>query len=328
MSYSHLTISERFELYRLQTTTSLSLRGIGKRMKRSQSSLSREIERNQVKDTGYLPDTAQAKAEERRGKAKPRFQEIEESCLEEIKQGLEAYHSPEQISGRIKLKGKKNLSHESIYKLIYTNHLGMGKYQQNLRQGRVRRKERGSVKSTRGRIPGRIGIEERPEIANLKIEMGHWESDTVIGGNHNGVIVTHVDKASKFLLASLAKNKTAEAVNAVTLKLFSSIESEKVKTITSDNGKEFSQHEELSRVLGASWYFATPYHSWERGLNEHTNGLIRQFFPKKTNFRIVKPEQLEEVVSLINNRPRKSLGYRTPFEVFYSHISDTDALQI
>ena len=167
-------------------------------------------------------------------------------------------------------------------------------------------------------ISGRVGIEHRPAIANEKIEIGHWESDTAIGGNHEGAIVTHVDKASKFLLASLIKNKTAEQVFQATIKLFSELSSEQKKTMTSDNGKEFSKHEEMARELGVKNYFANPYHSWERGLNEHTNGMLRQFFPKGTNLKIAKPEELQKAVDMLNNRPRKSLDYRTPFEVFYS----------
>ena len=138
--------------------------------------------------------------------------------------------------------------------------------------------------------------------------------------------ITHVDKASKFLVAGLAKNKTAKNMNKITSKLFENIPQEKIKTFTCDNGKEFSYHEELSETLSASFYFANPYHSWERGLNEHTNGLLRQFFPKGTNFKIVSPEEVEKAVELINNRPRKCLDYRTPFEVFYELTSDSDAL--
>ncbi len=136
----------------------------------------------------------------------------------------------------------------------------------------------------------------------------------MIGGNHLGILVTHVDKASKFLVAGLAKNKTAKSMNIVTSKLFKNIPQEKLKTFTCDNGKEFSFHEELSETLSASFYFANLYHSWERGLNEHTNGLLRQFFPKGTNFKIVSPEEVEKAVELINNRPRKCLDYRTPLK--------------
>ncbi len=142
---------------------------------------------------------------------------------------------------------------------------------------REKKETRGAL-SKRGEIPGRVGIENRPAIADEKTEIGHWESDTVIGGNHIGVLVTHVDKASKFLVAGLAKDKTAREINRVTEELFQALPREKRKTFTCDNGKEFSSHQELSRKLDVDIYFANPYHSWERGLNEHTNGLLRQFF--------------------------------------------------
>jgi transposase, IS30 family len=162
----------------------------------------------------------------------------------------------------------------------------------------------------------------------LKTEIGHWESDTVIGVNHTGMIVTHVDKASKYLLAGLAKNKTVQQINQVTMGLFEHIEQGFRKTMTFDNGREFCGHQTLADRLGLSCFFANPYHSWERGLNEHTNGLLRQFFPKGTNFKIVKPEALQRAVDLINHRPRKSLDYRTPYEGLYPQPSAPVALQI
>jgi IS30 family transposase len=152
--------------------------------------------------------------------------------------------------------------------------------------------------------------------------------DTVIGANHAGAIVTHVDKASKFLLAGLAKNKTVQQINQVTLRLFEPIAAAFRHTMTFDNGKEFSGHQQLAKALGLSCFFANPYHSWERGLNEHTNGLLRQFFPKGTNFKIVKPQTLRWAVDLINHRPRKSLDYRTPHEVLCQASSVPVALQI
>jgi len=174
--------------------------------------------------------------------------------------------------------------------MIYADHQGLKAYQEYLRQGRGKRRKRGGSNARRGQIPGRVGIEHRPSIADEKTEIGHWESDTMIGGNHSGVIVTHVDKASKFLVAGLGENKTSEQVNRVTISLFSQVPDTQRKTMTFDNGKEFSGHGELSKTLKLSCYFANPYHSWERGLNEHTNGLPRQFFPKKTNFKLVKPD--------------------------------------
>jgi transposase, IS30 family len=149
----------------------------------------------------------------------------------------------------------------------------------------------------------------------------------VIDCNHAGVMVTHVDKASKYLLAGLAKNKTMAEINKITMKLFEEVKSAFRKTMTFDNGREFCGHGELSERLKLACYFANPYHSWERGLNEHTNGLIRQFFPKETNFKLVKEEEFMKAVYLINHRPRKSLDYKTPHEVFYS-LSEPVALQL
>jgi IS30 family transposase len=296
-------------------------------MERSKSTISRELKRNtddQYKV--YFPDTAQERMKTRRGKAKGKFISIENEVIEQIKQSLEQYHSPEQLSGRMRREGLKKVSHETIYQMIYANHEGLGLYKQYLRQKQKQRRRKG-IKQKRGGIPNRVGIEHRPKVAELKTEIGHWESDTVIGSNHSGVVVTHVDKASKFLLAGLAKNKTMEEVNRVTMEEFKEVKSAFRKTMTFDNGREFCGHEKLSEGLGLECFFATPYHSWERGLNEHTNGLIRQFFPKNTNFKIVKEEELRKAVDLINHRPRKSLDYRTPYEVFYSQ-SEPVALQI
>lgn len=328
MSYTQLTLSERHRLYELRTTTDLSLRAIAAELGRDPSSLSRELRRNLNPGGVYLPDSAQGIRVERRSQAKLKFGNVSEVYIAEIKQRLKQCHSPEQIAGRLKREGKLSISYETIYQMIYADHHGLGAYQKYLRQGRGKRRKRGGSNSKRGQIPGRVGIEDRPAIADAKVEIGHWESDTMIGSGHSGVIVTHVDKSSKFLVAGLGKNKTAAQINQVTIALFAEIPEVDRKTMTFDNGKEFSRHAELSQKLKVSCYFANPYSSWERGLNEHTNGLLRQFFSKQTNFRLVKPEELENAVDLINNRPRKSLDYRTPFEVFYANRSDAVALQI
>ena len=328
MSYSQLSASERYEIYRLRHTTELSMRAIARQIGRSQSTLSRELARNQSDEGLYLPDQAHQKMQERRRQSKTAFNNIAEACIGEIKQRLKAYHSPEQIAGRLKLEGQVSISHETIYQLIYADHQGLKEYQKYLRQGRGKRGKRGGKNSQRGQIPGRVGIEHRAAIADAKSEVGHWESDTMIGKEQSGVIVTHVDKASKFLVAGLGQNKSVVEVNQVTIELFEFVPKTQRKTMTFDNGKEFSGHAQLSQELGVSCYFANPYHSWERGLNEHTNGLLRQFFPKKTDFKLVEPESLENAVTLINDRPRKSLDYKTPSEVFYAGKSDTDALQI
>jgi IS30 family transposase len=327
MRYKHLSILERTELYRLRVTDKLSMSAIAKIMNRSKSTISRELKRNTDESYKvYLPDTAEEKKKARREKSKRQFQKIDSTTIKEIKQRLEQHHSPEQLSGRMKQEGLASVSYETIYLMIYGNYQEMGIYKQYLRQKQKKRRRKG-IKQKRGGIPNRIGIENRPKVAEMKTEIGHWESDTVIGCNHSGVVVTHVDKASKYLLAGLAKNKTMEEVNRITIKLFEPVKSIFCKTMTFDNGREFCGHEKLSKSLDLECFFATPYHSWERGLNEHTNGLIREFYPKNTNFKIVKEEDFQKVVDLINHRPRKSLDYRTPYEVFYSQ-SENVALQI
>lgn len=318
MSFNHLTTPERSEIYRLRVTDQLSMSEIGRRLNRNKSTISRELSRNtDERYSVYLPDTAVALTQARRKQAKVRFQSVSNETIAEVKQRLEQHHSPEQIAGRMNLEGVGQISYETIYLMIYANHQQMGVYQEYLRQKQKRRRRKGQ-KQKRGGIPNRIGIEHRPKIADLKTEIGHWESDTVIGCNHTGIVVTHVDKASKYLLAGLAKNKTMEEINRVTLKLFEPIKPDFCKTMTFDNGREFCGHGKLSESLQIETFFANPYHSWERGLNEHTNGLIREFYPKSTNFKIIKEEDFQKAVDFINHRPRKSLDYRTPYEVFFA----------
>jgi transposase, IS30 family len=325
MSYTHLSASERFELHHLRQVEQQSLEAIAQKLQRSRSTISRELKRNQVEPGVYLPDSAQVKMQQRRHAAKPRFAKVSVQILGEIQARLEQYHSPEQLCGQMKRQGLPWVSHETIYQLIYANYQGLGRYRQYLRQGRTYRRRKGTYQK-RGGIPGRVGIEQRPPIVEAKTELGHWEGDTVIGGHHAGLLVTLVEKTSKFLLVGLAKDKSVEQVNRVILDLLSCVHLTGRKTLTLDNGREFCGHQTLSATLGVDCFFARPYHSWERGLNEHTNGLLRQFFPKGTNFKLVNPKQLQHVAVLINHRPRKSLDYRTPYEVFSSQFSDSVAL--
>ncbi len=328
MSYTHFTALERIQLYQLRVTEQRSIGSIARIMARAKSRISRELNRN--RDAAYpiyLPDTAQVRMVQRRQSSKRRFSSVSPATIGQIKTRLGQYHSPEQIAGRLTQEGLPSVSYETIYQMIYANHEGLGTFKLYLRQKPKPRRRKG-VKQKRSGIPGRVGIEHRPAVADQKTVIGHWESDTVIGVNHTGVVVTHVDKASKYLLAGLAKNKTVQQINQVTIRLFKAVKAAFRQTMTFDNGREFCGHQELASGLGLSTFFANPYHSWERGLNEHTNGLIRQFFPKGTNFKIVKPEALQKAVDLINHRPRKSLDYRTPSEVFFSSTSESVALQI
>lgn len=325
MSYCQLTLPERHRIYVLRYKDCLSLRAIGRLLGRHCSTIARECQRNQL-DGYYLPDRAGWLSATRRKEAKSPFLKVSSELLTWIKSALKRFHSPEQIAGRLEAEGRDFVSHETIYKLIYADYEGLGAYRKYLRQGRKARRRRGGANSKRGLIPNRVDIEFRPGEAELKQVIGHWEGDTVIGANHQGALVTYVDKASKFLVTGLLTNKKAEQVTAMSIRLLQSAGAGKVKTITFDNGKEFSRHQQLAAALEAACYFARPYHAWERGLNEHTNGLLRQFFPKSTNFWTVKPEQVQRAMDLINDRPRKSLGYRTPREVFLAQ-SGAVALQ-
>jgi IS30 family transposase len=334
MSYQQLTSSERFTLYESRFVSKESLGAIAIKMGRAKSTLSRELRRNHIsgvkhlvagmdrrKETLYLPDTAQMMAIKRREEAKTLFGSVSAACLEEIKRRLALYHSPEQIAGRLQREAKETVSHETIYQMVYADFEGLGEYQQYLRHSRERRAKRGVGCSGRGQIPHRVGIEARPVEAEEKQRPGHFEGDTVIGKGHRGAVLTYVDKAAKFLLAALCPDRTARSVNEATVSLFCALPSTPL-SFTFDNGKEFSKHRELSEKLNAPCFFANPYASWERGLNEHTNGLLRQFFPKKTDFTKVAPQELSHAVHLINQRPRKSLDYRTPYEVMFPGHQD------
>ncbi len=326
MNYQQLSPNERQQIYTLMYEDCLSVRAMAKRLGRSASTISRELHRNTC-DKHYLPDTAQQLNIIRRKASKHSFLKVSFTLLESIKLSLSEYYSLEQIAGRLKVEKQLFISHETIYQMIYADYEGMAAYRTYLRQSHRQRRRRSGSKSKRGKIPNRVDIDLRPAEADSKKVIGHVEGDTVIGANHQGGLVTYVDKASKFLLVGLIKNRTASHVTQISVELFQHFAEGKVKTVTFDNGKEFSNHETLGEAIGAKCYFAKPYHPWERGLNEHTNGLIRQFFPKWTNFRIIKPEQVTRVMNLINDRPRKSLGYRTPREVFYGQ-SGAVALQI
>jgi IS30 family transposase len=224
--------------------------------------------------------------------------------------------SPEQIAGRLVLEGLDRISHETIYQRILDDKNAGSTLYTHLRCKKKRKKRYGSSRSTRGAIPGRVDIDQRPAIVDSRKRTGDWEGDTIIGAHDGGaVIASMVERKSRFTCLSIAKNKTTTAVMASINKRMLPI-AELVMTVTLDNGKEFSQHKSMSDLLDANVYFAKPYHSWERGLNENTNGLVRQYFPKKIPFDSITEYDLQRVAKKINNRPRKCLGYKTPFEVF------------
>jgi len=316
MSYTHLTEDERYHIDELlrQGYTQAS---IADELDRSASTISRELRRNRGQ-RGWRPRQACQKAALRlseRGKNNaPKIDEAAwDYALDKIT--IEQW-SPEQIAGRAKKEKKPPISHESIYQRILADKKTGGTLYTHLRCKKKRKKRYGANDSGRGRIPNRVDIDERPAIVESKRRVGDWEGDTVIGSHDGGaVFATMVERKSLFTVVGKSKDKTTQSVmDSIILEM--SPFSELVETITFDNGKEFSGHHRIEDELEGSVYFAKPYHSWERGLNENTNGLLRQYFPKKTSFDSITSAQLRTVVDKLNNRPRKSLGYRTPREVF------------
>jgi IS30 family transposase len=210
---------------------------------------------------------------------------------------------------------KEFVSHETIYEYIWEDKKNGGGLYKHLRHHGKKYNKRAGKNAGRGLIPNRVDIEERPAIVEKKERTGDWEGDTIIGKDHVGAIVSLVDRATKMAKLVLVENKTAEVVTEAIETALSPVQ-DVVHTITLDNGKEFAMHEKVAASLNAKVYFAKPYRSWERPLNEHTNGLVRQYFPKKTRFDTLTEDEVKRVEDLLNNRPRKVLGYRTPLEVF------------
>jgi len=224
--------------------------------------------------------------------------------------------SPEQISGRLKVEEGIRISHEHIYQYIYADKRAGGQLYRHLRCQKKRRKRYGSY-DRRGVIRNQVSIDERPVVVDERSRVGDWEGDTVIGKNHKGALVTLVERKSLYTVIGAVVRKTAEAVHAAIVTGLTPYK-DQVHTLTYDNGKELAEHEQIAEELGAEIYFAHPYSSWERGVNENTNGLLRQYFPKGRELTDVSQEEIEHAMERLNHRPRKTLGFQTPFEVFFS----------
>jgi len=212
------------------------------------------------------------------------------------------------------------ICHETIYRYIYYNKSKKGRLYKYLRHKNKKHHNRSNKYQRRGIIIDRVSIDKRPKIVERKNRIGDFEIDTVIGLNHIGALVTVVDRKSKYTIIQKVKSKRAKEVTQALITMLHPLK-HITKTITSDNGKEFAYHKEVSDTLDTDFYFAHPYSSWERGLNEHTNGLIRQYLPKKTDFTQISKEEIITIQDKLNHRPRKVLNYRTPFEVFFTEVT-------
>ena len=305
-SYTHFTLSER-ECLAEKLKEGKSYRQIAKEMGRSPSTISREVKRNYSKRAQrYHPWRATILYIIRRKNCRPKNKvEIYPELLDYLVNCLKQYWSPEQISARSEVK----ISTSTIYRLIKQNRLPHIKESTHLRR-RGKCKKRGKDSST---IKPEHTIHERPIECEEKSRIGDFEGDTVLGSHGKGCIVTLVDRKSKFLVASLSKDKSSESVRKAIQNAFKMM-SVPIKTLTLDRGPEFALFREIEKDINATVYFADPHAPWQRGLNENTNDIIRFFFPKGCNFKKVSEEELQNVVSLINSRPRKCLGFLSPYE--------------
>ena len=314
--YSHLSHEHRCQLYALHKR-GLSQRAIAADLGVGQSSISRELKRNKGR-RGYRLGQATAKAWQRRHKASGKPRKLTKRIKAILERQLRKRQwSPEQIGGWLKNEHGIALSHERIYQYIWADKKEGGDLHRCLRRRGKKYNRRGAINAGRGLIPGRVDIAKRPLIVASRKRVGDWEGDTIIGKNHRGAIVSIVERKTLFTLLSKQQDKTASRTTKTIRKVMHP-HRKKVHTITFDNGKEFADHQSIAAGLNADVYFATPYHSWERGLNENTNGLVRQYFPKNTDFTKITSRQVRKVQDLLNHRPRKTLGFKTPHEAFFS----------
>ena len=311
MKYNHLSQNERYQIFALMKA-GLNQTQVALTLGRSKSTISREIQRNSGLK-GYRPKQATLKSEVRAlgsRNAKKVSVDTLKSAFDLVRQEW----SPEQIAGTM------NISHETVYRHVYADKDCGGKLFMHLRSQKKRRKRYASGRQRRGQIPNRRSIHERPAVVDLRLEVGHWEGDTVIGARHKQAIVTLVERKSGYAKLFKVKNKTAELVSAAMIKSLKPFDG-LVDTITLDNVMECADHQRVDLELGITIYFADPFASWQRGTNENFNGLLRQYIPKDRPLSTVTQEELKMIENKLNHRPRKRLGFRTPHEVFHESLN-------
>jgi len=326
MTYQHLSVQEREEI-QLGLWNKESIRSIAKRLGRSPASIFREIARNQPLQRKYFPRVAQERAlmkrKERGRKLRLKNRTVRVYVTQKLKEG----YSPEQIAGRMQLDVSETVSHEAIYQYIYARvyrggngamRPGYPDLRVYLKRRHKKRTKKGMRKGERIFRPKGPPIDDCPRIVEQRSRIGDWEGDSIESKDHAPGLNSLVDRRSGLLLLSKLSAKTADATRTVVSRRLSGLPAH---TLTVDNGAENRAWQETEEATGAKVYFAHPYHSWERGTNENTNGLVRWYFPKGTDFREVSEEEIARVEYALNTRPRKRLGYRTPLEVFIQGVA-------
>ena len=320
MPQAQLTMDER-ELITRMHAEGQKPAGIARRLGRHRATVGREMTRNADRFGGYHFSHAQEQARERRARANQRDKLATGPLSATVRLHLRQRWSPEQIAGRLRREHPReramHVSHETIYRWIYRESTQGQCWHQQLRRRRPRRRPRtvGQREDGRGRILGRVGIERRPAVVETRRRFGDWESDTIEGAKGSGLLVTHVERKSRYVRLGRLKDKSAIRLRRVSAAVLADLPAKLRRTMTVDNGKEFADFAAMQQSLNVAVYFANPHAPWERGANENTNGLLREFFPKGSDFGQITPWGLAKAQRMLNNRPRKCLNYRTPAEI-------------
>jgi transposase, IS30 family len=314
MNYRQLTSEERYMLARLRRQ-GLNQSEIARCLGRHRSTVCRELRRNSTRADGrYRAVTAQERTNGRRSRSRrnSRFSADDFSLVEEL---LCRQWSPEQVAGRLRREGRLLISHETIYRHVWRDKKQGGLLYTHLRGARKRRRKRYGAYDSRGRLAGKRMITQRPAEVESRGRVGHWEADTVMGTGTKDCVFTLVERKTGLVLVGKLADRTARSLSRRAVSLIRRHQ-ERFETVTADNGTEFHDYERVERLTGAVFYFARPYHSWERGSNENANGLLRQYLPKGASMAGLTQHRCNAIASQLNTRPRKRLGFKTPLECF------------
>lgn len=315
----HLTLEQRYKIESYRNI-GMGISKIAEFVGKDKSVISREISRNSDQRNGqYRANLADRKAIERH-KVKNKYAKFDAIVEINVLYYLTLDYSPEQIVGRSKIDNRKMVSVERIYQYIWQDKKKGGRLYKYLRTKGKKYRKRGSLNDKRGLITERVDIKQRPSIVDEKQRFGDLEIDLIIGKNHKEALLTINDRSTGILFMDKVESKEAIVIEAKTIELLQAWKP-LLKTITSDNGKEFANHKNIGRELEIDYYFAKPYCSWERGANENLNGLVRQYFPKGSDFTLITKEEINQTIFILNNRPRKRYGYKTPKEVLAEKLN-------
>lgn len=315
MQYHQVTHEERYQIATLRRE-GYSPAAIARRLARHRSTISRELHRNcSPWDGSYRPSKAQEQANGRRSRSR-RNRRFAGSDWRRVTALLQRDWSPEQVAGWLCRWGELSISHETIYRYVWADRAQGGELYRRLRCATKKRRKRYGRYDSRGRLAGKRHVSDRPASAESRRSMGHWEIDTVMGTGSDHCIVTLVERATGYLLIGKLRARTMQEAARKTILLIQK-HPESFRTITADNGTEFHSYKDVEGATGVPFYFATPHHSWERGTNENTNGLIRQYLPKRTSMARVTQRDCSRIAKRLNARPRKRYNYETPEERFH-----------